>query len=755
METRLLHHACSITPAPSRPPLVSVVIPTYNRADTVGHAVESVRAQTFTDYEIIVVDDGSRDNTAAVVARFGDAVRYIAQPNGGVAVARNRGVAEARGRYVAFLDSDDAWLPAKLERQMAFVAQRPELGFAYADARVVDESGRELGVKPVQRPVADTLEALLQGNFIPTLTVVARRDAVQAVGGFDPQLRGPEDYDLWMRLAARYPFAGVRETLAVYHQSGSGLSGDPNKIYAEYLKIFRKLLGHEEFAAHRAQVRRRLAVSHYLLAKGRYEQGRFAEARREFAAALRMLPGVGSTFIEPSDWLAARLAKRVKPYAAVVSAAARAVAASRQDVHSPQSTVHSGKGSCCGPSTMDHGRSSVGARRILFIETGTGYGGSSSGLYHLLKPLDRTRFEPVVWAYADGDQIKRIRSLGVETIVQPPPDPARYRYLCRIWSFGFWYRMVPMVLRLWRFCRVRRIDLVHANNGILTEIPAIAAARLAGVPCVCYIQGIEKITPVQRLFLGMVSRYVFITEAMRPEYRLERFVSPERLQTVLPHGVDLEAFKPNVDARQTRRELGLSESDRVVVVVSRLVPGKGHDDLLRAAPQVLQRVPNARFVIVGDCPPGQTGGITDDLKHLAKELHLTGAVVFTGWRDDIPAMMQMADVVALPSHSEGLGRVLLEAMAFGKPTVGTRVGGIPNVIVNGETGLLVSPKDPPALAEALLQLLCDSSKAQQMGQAGRRRVEEVFEMRCLARRWEAFYEGLLKAAGRLSSSGGM
>ncbi len=744
METRPLHHARSTTPAPPRPLLVSVIIPTYNRADTVGHAVESVRAQTFTNYEIIVVDDGSRDNTAAVVARFGDAVRYIAQLNGGVAVARNRGVAEARGRYVAFLDSDDAWLPAKLERQMALVAQRPELGFVYAEARAVDESGRELGTKPAQRPVSDTLETLLQGNFIPTLTVVARRDAVQAVGGFDPQLRGPEDYDLWMRLAARYPFAGVRETLAVYYQSSAGLSGDPNKIYAEYLKIFRKLLGHEEFAMHRAQVRRRLAMSHYLLAKGRYDQARFAEARREFAAALRVLPGVGSVFIESSDGVGQRMAKRVKPYAAVVSAAARAVAASRQDVHSPQSTVHSGKGSCCGPSTMDHGRSSVGARRVLFIETGTGFGGSSVALYHIIKHLDRARFMPIVVSYSDGENIRKIAALGVETCVAPPNDPRRHPWLCRIPTFGFWYRTVPYAAWLVRFCRRQAIELVHVNNGILTQIPAIAAAGWLRLPCVCYIQGVEPVTWIQRPFIRMVSRYLFITEQMKPAYRLERFVSPERLQTVLPHGVDLETFKPTVDARQTRRELGLSESDRVVVVVSRLVPGKGHDDLLRAAPQVLQRVPNARFVIVGDCPPGQTGGITDDLKRLSRELSLNGAVVFTGWRDDIPAMMQMADVVALPSHSEGLGRVLLEAMAFGKPTVGTRVGGIPSVIVEGETGLLVPPKEPPALAEALTLLLASPDRARQMGEAGYRRVETEFSMPAVMRRLEAVYGELLE-----------
>ncbi len=179
-------------------------------------------------------------------------------------------------------------------------------------------------------------------------------------------------------------------------------------------------------------------------------------------------------------------------------------------------------------------------------------------------------------------------------------------------------------------------------------------------------------------------------------------------------------------------------------MVARLVPGKGHEDLLRAAAIVQLQVPNVKWLIVGDCPPSQQGGIRERMVALSQELGLDGAVIFTGWQRDVPSVVQACDIVTLPSHSEGLGRAVLEAMALRKPTVGTWVGGLPEVIVEGETGLLVPAKAPQALAAAFLALLGDPERAKRMGLEGRRRIEERYEMRRLAHRWEALYDELLR-----------
>ena len=191
-------------------PTVSVVIPAYNVADLIGATLDSVLEQTYHDFEIIVVDDGSTDSTREVVATYGEPVRYVRKVNGGSASARNRGIQEARGTYVAFLDADDLWRPTKLEVQMQEHLADPALAWSYTDSYLVDaESGtiifRRSHVR--DRPEGDVLDALLKGNFIAPSTTVVEHRVFDEVGVFDESSlhRISEDWDLWMRIAARYP----------------------------------------------------------------------------------------------------------------------------------------------------------------------------------------------------------------------------------------------------------------------------------------------------------------------------------------------------------------------------------------------------------------------------------------------------------------------------------------------------------------------------------------------------------------------
>lgn len=187
-------------------PRVSVIIPTYNRKDYVQEAIDSVLAQTYTDYEIIVVDDGSTDGTGeALQARYGDRIRYVWQENQGESVARNRGIEMARGEYVAFLDSDDMWLPEKLEKQIAFLSENPEIKLVFSSAVMIDAGGRIIGddsrKATATPPKPLTLEELcFRTHVLSTSTVLMAAALLRSIGGFDPSLRYAEDYDLWMRL---------------------------------------------------------------------------------------------------------------------------------------------------------------------------------------------------------------------------------------------------------------------------------------------------------------------------------------------------------------------------------------------------------------------------------------------------------------------------------------------------------------------------------------------------------------------------
>jgi glycosyltransferase involved in cell wall biosynthesis len=206
---------CAVVPA------ISIVLPTYNQARWLDGAIDSVRRQTFTDWELLVVDDGSTDDTPAVVAgHTRDArIHHLPGPHAERAAARNRGIAASTGELIAFLDADDRWLPEKLARQVDALAAEPAAGFCYTVARFVDADDRPLPLRKPPHAIAGNLfPALIRGNLIIVASVVARRRCLDEAGGFDETLPvyGCEDWDVWLRIARRHPVAVVDDELTLY-----------------------------------------------------------------------------------------------------------------------------------------------------------------------------------------------------------------------------------------------------------------------------------------------------------------------------------------------------------------------------------------------------------------------------------------------------------------------------------------------------------------------------------------------------------
>ncbi len=200
------------------PPAISVIMPAYNAASFIARSIQSIQQQTFRPLEILVVDDGSKDNTAEVATACGDLVRVICQPNGGPAAARNTGAREAKGEWLAFLDSDDAWLPGKLERQVAVLDDSTSLVHTYC---TVDFTG------PLT-PEVQSFDTLWARNTICTSSVLLRKSDFDAVGGFDTDrsIMAVEDYNLWLRLLHRgCKFRVLRERLVDYTPAPNNLSG--------------------------------------------------------------------------------------------------------------------------------------------------------------------------------------------------------------------------------------------------------------------------------------------------------------------------------------------------------------------------------------------------------------------------------------------------------------------------------------------------------------------------------------------------
>ncbi len=216
-----------------------MVVPTYNRANLVGDAVRSVLAQTCGDLEVIVVDDGSADGTSSVIAAIDDPrVRFIRQPHLGIGAARNAGIRAAAGRYLAFLDSDDAWLPDLLATEVPLLDEHPSVALVHGRARAVGLDGRpraEVSGQALRIP-AQPVASLLYGNSVATPTALVRRSSVEAAGLCDENLVARVDWDLWLRVARKGDVAYVDRVLALFREHPGRTTGRHGARYDEVIR---------------------------------------------------------------------------------------------------------------------------------------------------------------------------------------------------------------------------------------------------------------------------------------------------------------------------------------------------------------------------------------------------------------------------------------------------------------------------------------------------------------------------------------
>lgn len=228
-------------------PKVSVIIPTYNRAGYIVETLRSVFAQTFTDYEVIVVDDGSTDDTADVLKPFLDRITYIRKENGGQGSARNAGIRLAKGEYIAFLDSDDLWLPEKLDVQVKYLDEHPEMVLVFTDAVIFfEDAGSHKKMGEIRFSGRDvSFERLFRMNFIPNLTTMVRKSCFDLVGLFNESrdLIGGEDYEMWLRIAMRFSLAHIPKITASYrHHDNNVVGTDLEKNYSMHLRVIQSIL---------------------------------------------------------------------------------------------------------------------------------------------------------------------------------------------------------------------------------------------------------------------------------------------------------------------------------------------------------------------------------------------------------------------------------------------------------------------------------------------------------------------------------
>lgn len=269
-------------------PLVSVVIPTFNRKCFLGEAIESVLNQSYKNVEMLVVDDGSTDNTSELMVAYASnpQIRYFRQENQGQSVARNLALTHAKGDFICFLDSDNRWLPEKLEKSLRVFAQRPEVGVVYGDIITIDEQGQEVTRQNMTRHSGRITKYLFRDNCVSMNTSMTRRICFDEMGGMEQGRRAADDYELWLRLSVRYEFFYLPEFLAEYRVMADQISSNKDRRFQSNEEIMRNFTKKFPDALPDAELRE--GWCRFYTRKGRYyaSSGRLREALGEYRKAL-------------------------------------------------------------------------------------------------------------------------------------------------------------------------------------------------------------------------------------------------------------------------------------------------------------------------------------------------------------------------------------------------------------------------------------------------------------------------------------
>lgn len=361
--------------------------------------------------------------------------------------------------------------------------------------------------------------------------------------------------------------------------------------------------------------------------------------------------------------------------------------------------------------------------KILHIITGIDIGGAENHLLSLIKGLDKSRYNiAIAYLKGNGELREQFEKMGISPI-----------YVGMKFNGDF--------IALWKLCRLikkNRYDIVHTHL-FHADIYGILAAFLAKTPIIISSEHNEeqflkkKIYSLLHRWVSLPCKKLIALSEHVKKYMLATGIRDANKIEVVYYGLDWSKYDNLGDYSYIRKEFKIGEEEKLIGTVARLTEQKGLNYLLKAFARVLETEPKCKLIIVG------RGGLEKELKDLSRKLRIEDKVIFTGFRKDIPEIMSNIDIFVLPSLWEGLGLVLLEAMAAKKPIVATNVGAIPEIVLDGKTGILVLPANTEALADGILRLIKQRNLAKTMGEAGRERLEVHFGIEKMVKKTERIY----------------
>ena len=680
---------------------VSIIIPLYNKAPYVRRALDSIAAQTFADFEVIVVDDGSTDGGAATVADYSDArFRLIPQANAGPGAARNAGLAQARGEFIAFLDADDEWLPNYLQESVTLLespgSEVASVTCGYIEhpsGKSTESMWRKRGLtNGVQRIHADTKPALVVSMlaYMSPCSTLTRAEVIRKWGGFYDRAKCAfgEDAFLWLKVLLNETVAFNLKPLVQFHREASGLSKNLNG--SRPVEPFLEDASEIESAcppALRDLLSQVLAIRAAKTACVLGYWGHWREAR-----------SLMQRFASAKNWRLPYHASAVvcsTPVGSVLGASWRAMSkpfAGSQNGHSAAKRI------------------SDSQIKILAVVEATTVNAVARNMFEFHNAARELRQRA-----ADFPEI----DLSLVTFDR---DHSSAEFVSAAREFGLTVDVIPergrfdrSVIRALRKVVEQRSPDVTVTHQVKSHFLMNVSGLWRKHRWVAFNHGYTTTDRKMLLYnrldrwsLPRADRVVTVCEAFATQ--LMKIGVPRARIHVQHNSIRAE---PPVNAQEMhvfRRTLGIFEDERMILAVGRLSKEKAQIDLLYAFKKLSDTHAeiNARLVIVGDGPE------RENLEATAASLGIRDRVVFAGQARNVEVYYAAADVLANPSHSEGSPYVLLEAMAANLPIVATAVGGVPEMVENDQTALLVPVSDLQAMADAIARVLGDEQLAQRL-----------------------------------------
>jgi glycosyltransferase involved in cell wall biosynthesis len=338
---------------------------------------------------------------------------------------------------------------------------------------------------------------------------------------------------------------------------------------------------------------------------------------------------------------------------------------------------------------------------ILYLEHHSAIiGGGQISLLQLLKNLDREKFNPLLICPERGQLSTEAQKYHIKTCFISLPSLKTFKIPTFLLS----------IKKLLKIIKEEKINLVHTNSS--RSMMYAALLRLFHrIKVIWHVRITDKDRVIDRILELFAKKIITNSNAAARRFC---WVKNKSKVVAIYNGLDLKTFDKKKDVAKIKKELSIKNEDIVIGTIAKLQPKKGIHILLNAAAPIIKKFPSIKFLIVGDDADTE-GAYLKKLKSLAQQLNITEHIIFSGYRDDIPQIMEIIDIFTFPSFSESFGRSLLEAMAASKPIIASNVGGIPEVVVDGETGVLVPPGNSTELAAAISYLLKDNNLIKKMG----------------------------------------